>query len=118
MDAFVNLITGLIFTLIDFIFGVSMGFYTVKNDEFTWVYKRQLVKKSMRGTCGAKTRKGVPCQAPPVWNMTVDAPKNGRCKLHGGLSTGAKTEAGRQAIRDSNRRRAKNVLVMPVCEKT
>ena len=108
MDDFVNLITGLIFTSIDFISEVSMGFYTFKDGEFAWVYKQQLVKKSMRGTCGARTRKGTPCQAPPVWNRITDAPANGRCKLHGGLSTGAKTEAGRQAIRDSNRRRAKN----------
>lgn len=65
--------------------------------------------KSKRGICGAKTRKGTPCNAPPVWNKVTDKAKNGRCKLHGGLSTGAKTEAGRQAIREgvkaSNRRR-------------
>ncbi|WP_414092957.1 HGGxSTG domain-containing protein, partial [Legionella feeleii] len=36
-----------------------------------------------------------------------DKPVNGRCKLHGGKSTGPKTEAGREAIRESNRRRAK-----------
>ncbi|WP_428410976.1 HGGxSTG domain-containing protein [Legionella sp.] len=30
---------------------------------------------------------------------------NGRCKLHGGKSTGPRTEAGREAIRNSNRRR-------------
>ena len=31
--------------------------------------------------CGAKTRKSTPCQAPAM--------ANGRCRLHGGLSTGA-----------------------------
>lgn len=31
--------------------------------------------------CGAKTRKGSPCARPGM--------KNGRCKLHGGMSTGA-----------------------------
>ncbi|MEQ8608802.1 MAG: HGGxSTG domain-containing protein [Rhodospirillales bacterium] len=31
--------------------------------------------------CGAKTRKGSPCQSPAM--------KNGRCRMHGGLSTGA-----------------------------
>ncbi len=30
--------------------------------------------------CGAKTRKGTPCQAPAM--------KNGRCRMHGGKSTG------------------------------
>ncbi len=37
--------------------------------------------------CGAKTRKGTPCLSPAM--------KNGRCRLHGGLSTGAKTAEGR-----------------------
>lgn len=49
--------------------------------------------------CGALTRKGTPCQCKPEPGMD-------RCKLHGGASTGPKTEAGREAIRESNRRRA------------
>lgn len=69
------------------------------------------IHRVKRGICGAKTRKGTPCNAPPVWNKVTDKAKNGRCKLHGGLSTGAKTEAGRQAIGlavgASNRRRIK-----------
>ena|SRR3990167_5540747 len=32
---------------------------------------------------------------------------NGRCKLHGGISTGPRTEKGREAIRESNRNRYK-----------
>lgn len=63
--------------------------------------------RKRRGTCDAKTRKGTLCQAPPVWNKSNDKARNGRCKLHGGLSTGAQTEKGREAIRESNRRRAK-----------
>jgi hypothetical protein len=90
---------------------MNHGYYTVKNGEFVWVYKQPSIKKSMRPKCGAKTRKGTPCQAPPVWRRLEDRPRNGRCKLHGGLSTGAKTEAGREAIRESNRRRAKNKSV-------
>lgn len=90
---------------------MNHGYYTVKNGEFVWVYKQPLVKKSMRPKCGAKTRKGTPCQAPPVWRRLEDRARNGRCKLHGGLSTGAKTEAGREAIRESNRRRAKDKSV-------
>jgi hypothetical protein len=31
--------------------------------------------------CGAKTRKGTPCKSPAM--------KNGRCRMHGGASTGA-----------------------------
>lgn len=37
--------------------------------------------------CGAKTRKGTPCQCKAL--------ANGRCKYHGGKSTGPKTEEGK-----------------------
>ena len=36
--------------------------------------------------CGAKTRRGVPCQCPAM--------SNGRCQLHDGKSTGPKTAEG------------------------
>ena len=45
--------------------------------------------------CLAKTRKGTLCQSPAFKH-------NGRCRLHGGLSTGAKTSAGLQRISDAN----------------
>ena len=67
---------------------------------------RKMPRKK-RGVCSARTRRDTPCQAPPVWNKSQDKARNGRCKLHGGLSTGPKTEAGREAIRASNKRRAK-----------
>lgn len=35
-------------------------------------------------TCGAKTRQGTPCKKAPL--------KNGRCRLHGGKSTGPKNK--------------------------
>ncbi len=38
--------------------------------------------------CGARTREGNPCKAP--------ARSNGRCRNHGGLSTGARTAEGRK----------------------
>ena len=37
--------------------------------------------------CGAKTRKGTSCQC--------KATTNGRCKFHGGMSTGPKTKEGK-----------------------
>lgn len=40
--------------------------------------------------CGAKTRKGTPCQCKAL--------ANGRCKFHGGLSTGAKSAEGRLKV--------------------
>nr|WP_281243146.1 HGGxSTG domain-containing protein [Ruegeria marina] len=44
-----------------------------------------------RVTCGAKTRKGHPCRA-------KSEPGRDRCRFHGGLSTGPRTEAGRAKI--------------------
>ena len=42
--------------------------------------------------CGAKTRNGNPCQR---FGNKI----NGRCKLHGGRSTGAKTKEGKLAVK-------------------
>ncbi len=69
-----------------------------------WADEPKIPKKD-RGFCGAKTRMATPCKAPPVWDRAADKAINGRCKLHGGKSTGPRTEAGREAIRNSNRRR-------------
>lgn len=41
--------------------------------------------------CGARTRKGSPCQRPA--RLAV-----GRCRVHGGASTGPRTEEGRARI--------------------
>ena len=41
-------------------------------------------------TCGARTRQGTPCQRRDLYGP------NARCRLHGGLSTGPKTAAGKQ----------------------
>ena len=53
------------------------------------------MRKADRPRCGARTRKGHPCRAPAVWDYENDRPVNGRCRMHGGLSTGPKTAAGR-----------------------
>ncbi len=50
--------------------------------------------------CLAKTRKGTPCQRPAFKH-------NGRCGLHGGLSTGAKTAYGLTRISDANLKHGK-----------
>ena len=50
--------------------------------------------------CLAKTRRGTPCQRPAFKH-------NGRCGLHGGLSTGAKTAAGLKKISDVNLKHGK-----------
>jgi hypothetical protein len=43
--------------------------------------------------CGARTRSGTPCKGPAM--------ANGRCRMHGGPSTGPRTEVGKAAIRAS-----------------
>jgi len=40
-------------------------------------------------TCGAKTRAGTPCKRKDLF-------RSGRCKLHGGMSTGPKTLEGKR----------------------
>ena len=50
--------------------------------------------KPERPRCGAKTRAGGRCKAPAVWNRRNDEVRNGRCRMHGGLSTGPRTEEG------------------------
>jgi hypothetical protein len=42
------------------------------------------------GRCGATARKGRPCIA--------KAMKNGRCRNHGGMATGARTKAGKRRL--------------------
>lgn len=62
------------------------------------------IAKAERPPCGAKCRSGQPCQARVV--SREDGTLARRCRLHGGLSTGPKSEAGRARIAESNRRRA------------
>ena len=45
--------------------------------------------------CGAQTRRGLPCKRPAN-------KRNGRCRLHGGQSTGPKTAEGRAKIAAAN----------------
>ena len=44
--------------------------------------------------CGAKTRRGMPCKSPAM--------KNGRCRMHGGKSTGPRTPEGLERSRKAN----------------
>jgi hypothetical protein len=49
-------------------------------------------------TCGARTRAGTPCKRRDLY-------RSGRCKLHGGFSTGPRTAEGK-AIASSNAKRS------------
>jgi len=44
--------------------------------------------------CGAKTRPGTPCKSPAM--------RNGRCRMHGGASTGPRTPEGLEGSRRAN----------------
>ena len=44
--------------------------------------------EGQKKTCGARTRAGTPCQRPAGWG--TKHPGSGKCKLHGGASTGPK----------------------------
>ncbi|WP_404818089.1 HGGxSTG domain-containing protein [Quatrionicoccus australiensis] len=48
-------------------------------------------------TCGAKTRAGTPCKQTALG-------VGGRCKWHGGCSTGPKTDAGKEQARINGRK--------------
>lgn len=55
-----------------------------------------------KGQCGAKTRAGTPCERQPL--------QNGRCPRRGSLSTGPKTEAGKESMRRAASERMKGIL--------
>jgi hypothetical protein len=66
--------------------------------------------EELRGlTCGAKTRAGTPCKRRDLY-------RSGRCKLHGGLSTGptsteGKLKVSRNACRNKAHERLVKVMV-------
>lgn len=49
-----------------------------------------------RLACGAKTRAGTPCKSAAIF-------ENGRCKFHGGLSTGPTTAEGKARAADNGK---------------
>lgn len=55
-------------------------------------YNYPLLPEDLRGmACSAKTRKGTPCKR-------TDLYISGRCKFHGGKSTGPKTAEGKAKV--------------------
>jgi len=69
----------------------------IKNLSITPCTQRFNIKDARK--CLAKTRKNTPCQSPAM--------KNGRCRMHGGKSTGAKTKEGLKIIREANLKHGK-----------
>ena len=64
---------------------------------------RSSVAAVARPTCGARCRDGHPCAAPAVWCAATRRPRNGRCRVHGGLSTGPRTVEGRARVAAATR---------------
>jgi hypothetical protein len=63
----------------------------------------------LKTQCGAYARStGRPCQAKAL--------PNGRCKNHGGMSTGPKTQEGRKAIAEATRQRMASGVRIRVLE--
>lgn len=68
---------------------------------FEGPYERDAHFCTLSTPCGAKTRSGHACKKHPVDGKT-------RCRLHGGMSTGPRTEAGRARCARAARDRHKN----------
>jgi hypothetical protein len=64
---------------------------------------RSSVAPVARPQCGARCRDGHPCAAPAVWSASTGAARNGRCRMHGGLSTGPRTPDGRARVAAATR---------------
>lgn len=64
--------------------------------------ERNACEQNVGKRCAAKTRSGSLCQAKRV-------PGRKRCRMHGGMSTGPKTELGRQRIAEAQKKRWKKV---------
>jgi hypothetical protein len=60
--------------------------------------------KGDRIRCGAHCRDGHACRATPVWLRGALTVRNGRCRMHGGLSTGPRTPEGKARVSEVARR--------------
>jgi hypothetical protein len=60
--------------------------------------------KGERLRCGARCRDGHSCEAQPYWPQGAPVVRNGRCRMHGGLSTGPRTARGKARVAEAARR--------------
>jgi hypothetical protein len=67
---------------------------TGKPLECTDAHQYAQAASSTAPRCGARTRRGTPCAGPAM--------HNGRCRMHGGMSTGPRTAAGLDRSRHAN----------------
>ena len=71
------------------------GIEIIAKDNFTIGIEWRFGPKWPGQRCGAKTRRGTPCQR-------LANKRNGRCRLHGGASSGPRTEQGHAKIAAAN----------------
>ena len=64
-----------------------------------WRVDREASPKLAKPVCGARNRRGQPCQSKKLL-------RGGKCKFHGGLSTGPKTPEGLARCAEAGRRTA------------
>src|SRR5262245_26198651 len=58
--------------------------------------------------CGARCRDGHPCQGRATRDVETGCfVRNGRCRMHGGLSTGPRTLEGKRRVGEAARQRAR-----------
>ena len=69
--------------------------------EMSHFWKDESQMKKNYPLCGARCRNGQPCRAKAFVNKLTNTPVNGRCRMHGGLSTGAKTVEGKERCRQA-----------------
>ncbi len=67
-------------------------------------WKNESSWKKNRLLCGTKCRDGHFCKVKVIVDSETWEPINGRCRMHGGLSTGAKTQEGKDKSREAARR--------------
>lgn len=63
----------------------------------SWLHHPPMPRDLFDIRCGAKTKAGTPCKLTAIY-------ANGRCKWHGGLSTGPNTEQGKEQARINGRK--------------
>lgn len=64
-----------------------------------WRLDREAALKKLKPVCGARNRRGQPCQSKKLL-------RGGKCKFHGGMSTGPKTPEGLARCAEAGRRTA------------
>lgn len=82
---------------------LNQGLHAVRVDAAQLAREARANLRRSVEPCGARCRDGHPCRAPVViaWSTDGGWREAARCRMHGGLSTGPRTEAGRARSLDA-----------------